>query len=117
MGTVMEIRTDNINFQIAEGYVTNFVMGVLLMGLAFFFYIRWKENWAVWRRVFDEGRPTLEPGPSAIDITVMGCGGLVAAILYLILTIVFFSLGIDQLLKGKFWTFIDGWLRSLFPLM
>lgn len=112
----MEFTTDNIGIQIAQEYLANLVMGLLLVGFAFFFYIRWRENWAVWRRVFDEGRPTLEPGPSAIDTTVMGCGGLVAATLYLVLTIIFFSLGVDQLLNGPLWAFIDMWIRGQFPL-
>ncbi|MCB0126130.1 MAG: hypothetical protein KDE58_27925 [Caldilineaceae bacterium] len=113
----MEISTGNISFFISQDYLSNFVMGVILVGLGAFFYIKRRENWAIWKKIFDEAKPSFTTGPSAIDKTVMGFGGLMAANVYGLLTLLFLSLGVDQLLfMGQLWTRIDGWIRGQLSL-
>lgn len=114
----MELRTDNLSFSISHNYLPNFLMGLILLGLGAFFYIKQKENWAVWKKLFEETKPSLATGPSALDKSIMGVGGFIAAIIYGLLTVVFLSLGIDQMLwMGHLWDRLWPWLVEHLPAL
>lgn len=111
----MDLQTNKFRLWIEPQFAPDLFLAVILLVFGAFFYIRWRENLGIWMKVFDIRKPSLESAPSAFDTTVVGIGALLAAGIYLALTIASFVFGIDQLLfSGRFWSFIDSLLRSEF---
>jgi hypothetical protein len=114
----MEIRTDNFFLTIAPEYWPHLLMGILLVGVFAFCYIRAVEGWTIWTRILGEVRPSLESAASPLDQTLTGCGGFIAAVFNVLLTLVFLIMAIDQLLfLGWLWERIVVWASGQLPLM
>ena len=111
----MEFKTDDMVLFITSEYLPHLIMGILLFGAAGFTRIRWVEGWKNWIGVFVQVNPSLQPGPSPIDRTLTGCGGLLAAILNAFLTIGFTIVAVDQLFFfGWLWEEVVMWGGGLF---
>lgn len=105
----MEIRTDNIVFTISADYLPHFIVGLLLLGAAGFCRGGWLQGWANWTAIFQQIDPSLDAAPSPFDQSAIGCGGLFAAFIYSILTVVFTILAVDQLVfSGFLWSWLVG---------
>jgi len=105
----MEIRTDNIVFTISADYLPHFIVGLLLLGAAGFCRGAWLQGWANWIAIFQQIDPSLDAASSPFDQSTMGCGGLIAAFIYAILTGVFTVFAVDQLVfSGSLWSWLVG---------
>jgi len=107
----MEIRTDNIVFTISADYLPHLIVGLLLLGAAGFCRGIWIQGWTNWTYIFQQINPSLEATPSPADQTAIGCGGLFAAIIGCILTIMFTVLAVDQFVFiGELWKWLIDWI-------